>query len=70
MNSNGLLFGLFIIGCGALTFFKATGKDDHELVGIRSGALVEARAVKYLGIIVMSMGLFVLILSLLLPAPN
>ena len=67
MNQYGLLFGLFIIGCGLYGIFLAIDRDDHELIGIRYGILTEARYVKLWGKILVLIGSFFLILSLVLP---
>jgi hypothetical protein len=67
MNQYGILFGLFIIGCGLYGYFQAMDEDENGMVSWRYGVLVEARSVKLLGEIVILIGSFFLILALLLP---
>jgi hypothetical protein len=67
MNEYGILFGLFIIGCGFYAFFQAMDEDENGMVTWRYGVLVDARSVKLFGKIVALIGCFFLILALLLP---
>jgi hypothetical protein len=67
MNLPGLEFGLFIIGCGVITFLKAWGKkdDDTVFVGRLGIAPTSAKAVRIWGKILVLGGAFLLIVSLL-----
>jgi hypothetical protein len=67
MNLPGLEFGLFIVGCGVLTLFRAWGKkdDDTVFVGRLGIAPFSAKAVRTLGKILVLGGAFLLIVSLL-----
>jgi hypothetical protein len=67
MNLYGILFGLFIIGCGLYGIFLARDKDDDKLIIMGHGVLWEVRYVKLFGKIVVLIGSFFLILALLLP---
>lgn len=63
----GLEFGLFIIGCGLVTFFQAWGKkdDDTVFVGRLGVAPTSAKAVRTWGKILVLGGAFLSIVSLL-----
>jgi hypothetical protein len=65
MNRPGVLFGLFIIAMGFLTIGPTLDKEPHEMVSIRYGIMVEAASVRLWGIIVIMLGFFILIFSLL-----
>lgn len=67
MNRPGVLFGLFIIAMGFLTIEPTLDKEPHEMVSIRYGYMVEAASVRLWGIIVILLGFFILIFSLLFP---
>jgi hypothetical protein len=67
MNLPGLEFGLFIIGCGVLTLFRASGKkdDDTVFVGRLGIAPTSAKAVRIWGKILVLGGAFLFTVSLL-----
>ena len=67
MNSPGVLFGLFIIAMGFLTIEPTLDKEPHEMVPIRYGVLVKVSSVRLWGIIVILLGFFIFIFSLLIP---
>jgi hypothetical protein len=67
MIVTGLWFGLFIIACGVLTVYPTLGKKDDEMVSFgRYGVLVEAKAMRIWGKIIIIGGLFLSLTSLLL----
>jgi hypothetical protein len=67
MNLYGLEFGLFIIGCGVITFFQAWGKkdDDTVFIGRLGTAPTSAKAVRTWGKILILGGALLSIISLL-----
>jgi hypothetical protein len=65
MIISGLWFTLFLVACGVLTVYPTLGKKDDEMVSFRYGVL-EAKAMRIWGEIIIVGGLFVLLVSLLL----
>lgn len=67
MNRPGVVFGLFIIAMGFLTLEPSLDKESDDMIPIRYGVMVKATYVRLWGIIVILLGFFILMFSLLVP---